>query len=121
MAIPGLLRGQACHLAVTPSKAARALSHLIALGDALTNTGLWWVRVMGRLRADVPVATARAETETLVRQAIVAAAPAKEYDALPAFVEVDPRRVVLVTALAAAWLPSRRAARVEPMAALRCE
>jgi predicted permease len=48
--------------------------------DALTNAGLWWVRVMGRLRADVPVSTARAEAESLVRQAIVAAAPAKEYD-----------------------------------------
>jgi 4-amino-4-deoxy-L-arabinose transferase-like glycosyltransferase len=39
----------------------------------------------------------------------------------------DPRTLLgsalllLTTALLAAWLPSRRASRVEPMSALRCE
>jgi predicted permease len=48
--------------------------------DSLENPGRWWVRVMGRLKPGIPTEQARVETETLVRQAIVAAALSKEYD-----------------------------------------
>lgn len=48
--------------------------------DALTSSRYWGFELMGRLKPDTSAAQAQAETETLVRQAVAASAPATAYD-----------------------------------------